>query len=176
MEEVWKEIRGYEGLYEVSNLGRVRRASISNRLHNDGILKPIKRNNYLKVVLSKEGNKTDYFIHRLVAETFIENPNNLPYVNHIDEVKTNNTTNNLEWCDALYNTNYGSGILRRSTTKVLNGKTCKPIEVENTLTKEITTHRNMTECALFYGTSRIQLRRCIRNNKLLNNILKVKEL
>ncbi|WP_294166690.1 NUMOD4 domain-containing protein [uncultured Clostridium sp.] len=62
MEEVWKEIRGYEGLYEVSNLGKVRRTSISNRLHNDGILKPIRRNNYLKVVLSKEGNKTDYFM------------------------------------------------------------------------------------------------------------------
>ena len=57
MEEFWKEIRGYEGLYEVSNLGRVRRTSISNRLHNDGILKPIKRNNYLKVVLSKGGTR-----------------------------------------------------------------------------------------------------------------------
>lgn len=176
MEELWKEIRGYEGLYEVSNLGRVRRTTSSNRLHTNGVLKPIYRNKYLKVVLSKCGIKKDYFIHRLVAETFIENATNLPYVNHKDEDKTNNIVSNLEWCTALQNTNYGTCILRRSVTKVLNSKTCKPIEVENILTKEVTTHRNMTECALYYNTSRVQLRRCIRNNKLLNNILKLKEL
>ena len=53
MEELWKEIRGYEGLYEVSNLGRVRRTTSSNRLHTNGVLKPIYRNKYLKVVLSR---------------------------------------------------------------------------------------------------------------------------
>lgn len=176
MEEFWKEIRGYEGLYEVSNLGRVRRTTSSNRLHTNGVLKPSRRGNYLKVNLSKDGKGRDFSIHRLVAETFIPNPNNYPQVNHKDEVKTNNIVENLEWCTALQNTNYGTCVLRRSTSKVLNNKTCKPIEVENTLTGEITTYRNMTECALYYNTSRIQLRRCIRDSKLLNNILKIKEI
>ena len=98
MIEEWRDVPGYEGLYEVSNFGRVRR--------NGKILKPSKdKDGYLQVSLSKNGIKTTT-IHRLVARAFIPNPQNLPQVNHKDEDKTNNTVDNLEWCTREYNMNY----------------------------------------------------------------------
>lgn len=97
--EIWKDIKGYEGLYQVSNLGRVK--------SNKRILNPSKTE-YLKVSLSKNGVQNTYYIHRLVAQTFIDNKNNLTHVNHIDENKYNNNVNNLEWCTNKYNINYGN--------------------------------------------------------------------
>ena len=92
--EHWKEIACYEGLYEVSNLGRVK-----SLLHGkDKILKPWKTHGgYLQVCLSKDGKVKHTLVHRLVADSFIPNPNNLETVNHKDEVKTNNVASNLEW-------------------------------------------------------------------------------
>ena len=99
MTEEFRDIPGYEGLYEVSNLGRVRR--------NGKILKPWKNNwGYLLVSLCKNGIVRNARIHRLVALAFIPNPQNLPQVNHKDEDKTNNAVSNLEWCTAGYNINY----------------------------------------------------------------------
>lgn len=97
--EEFRDIPGYEGMYEVSNLGRVRR---------DGkILKPSKnKKGYLQVSLCKNGTKKNARIHRLVAQSFISNPQNLPQINHKDEDKTNNAVENLEWCDSKYNNNY----------------------------------------------------------------------
>lgn len=100
MIEEWKDISGYEGLYEVSNLGRVRR--------NGKILKPLKDSGYLRAHLSKNGIAKKVLIHRLVAFAFIPNPNNYPEINHKDEDKTNNTVENLEWCSREYNINYGT--------------------------------------------------------------------
>lgn len=98
-----KDIKGYEGLYAITEDGRVwgykRKHFLSLIPDKDG---------YLKVGLSKDNKKKSYFIHRLVAETYISNPNNLPQVNHIDEIKQNNNVNNLEWCDYSYNVNYGT--------------------------------------------------------------------
>lgn len=97
--EEFRDIPGYEGLYEVSNLGRVRR--------NGKILKPSKnKKGYLQVSLCKNGTKKNARIHRLVAQSFISNPQNLPQINHKDEDKTNNAVENLEWCDSKYNNNY----------------------------------------------------------------------
>lgn len=99
--EEFRDIPGYEGVYEVSNLGRVRR--------NGKILKPGKnRYGYLYLNLSKNGTRRNATIHRLVAQSFIPNPQNLPEINHKDEDKTNNTVDNLEWCTREYNSNYGS--------------------------------------------------------------------
>ncbi len=98
MKEIWKDIKGYEGLYWVSNLGRIK--------SKQKILKPIK-GEYLKVGLSKEGIQKTVTVHRLVASAFILNPNNYNYVNHIDENKYNNISSNLEWCTNKYNVNYG---------------------------------------------------------------------
>lgn len=108
MKEEYKDIEGYEGLYQVSNLGNVK--SLDNdKERKDKILKPAKlKNGYLQVTLCKEGKRKIYKIHRLVAQTFIENPNNLPQINHKDEDKTNNHITNLEFCDRKYNCNYGT--------------------------------------------------------------------
>ena len=97
--EEFRDIPGYEGVYEVSNLGRVRR--------NGRILKPTNdRGGYLFVNLCKNGTRKTVKIHRLVAYAFLPNPQNLPQINHIDEDKTNNAVDNLEWCDSKYNVNY----------------------------------------------------------------------
>ena len=117
MEEVWKDIKGYEGLYKVSNFGRVKslcRKSICGSHYitiKEKILKPSKTGSdrkYLHIILAKDGINISKFIHRLVAEAFIPNPNNLPQINHKDEDPSNNCVYNLEWCDAKYNCNYGS--------------------------------------------------------------------
>ena len=103
--ETWKAIAGYEGLYEVSDQGRVK----SLKYGKEKILKPQKnRGGYLKVVLYKDGHAKTVKVHRLVAEAFIPNPNNLETINHKDEVKTNNAVSNLEWMSQKDNNNYGT--------------------------------------------------------------------
>ena len=109
MKEIWKDIKDFEGLYQVSNLGNVRRIKfINNKIEKEKItmLKPNK-NIYLQVMLCKNGKTKRKNVHRLVAETFIDNPNNYDCVNHKDENKHNNSINNLEWCTRIYNMNYG---------------------------------------------------------------------
>ena len=111
MEEIWCPIKGYEGIYEVSDQGRVR----SLKFGKERILKQGKpQNGYLQVDLYKNGEQKKYLVHRLVSKTFIPNPDNLPEVNHIDEDKENNTVQNLEWCDRKYNQNYGNRTQRQS--------------------------------------------------------------
>ena len=111
--EEWKDIKGYEGLYQVSNLGRVKSLCRNEEGHTksycrkEKILKPAKTH-YLFVCLCKNGVKKNYRIHRLVAETFLPNPNGYKEVNHKTEDKTDNSVENLEWCDRVYNNNYGS--------------------------------------------------------------------
>ena len=124
--EIWKPIDGYENLYEVSNHGRVRSldhyASNGQKLilYKGKVLSPnMGTNGYYSVQLSKNNKIVRKMIHRLVALTFIKNPNPDKYnmVNHKDEVRTNNNANNLEWCNAKYNTNYGTGMKRLSELK-----------------------------------------------------------
>lgn len=107
--EVWKDIVGFEGIYEVSNQGKVR------RFDNQKIkAAPLNAYGYPQVSLYKNGKVYLRRVHRLVAMAFIPNPNNLPMINHKDEVPTNNNVDNLEWCDAKYNVNYGSGNEKRA--------------------------------------------------------------
>ena len=109
--EHWKSITGYDGLYEVSDLGRVK----SLKYGKERILKPRETHGgYLKVALCKDGKVEQSKIHRLVAKAFIPNPNNLETVNHKDEVKTNNTVSNLEWMSQKDNINYGTRNKRAS--------------------------------------------------------------
>lgn len=98
-----KDIKGYEGLYAVTEDGRVWSHYRKRFLNPTADAK-----GYLRVDLYKDKKKQNYKIHRIVAEAYIDNPNNLPQVNHKDENKENNCVDNLEWCDTTYNLNYGS--------------------------------------------------------------------
>lgn len=95
MKEIWKDVKGFEGLYMISNLGRIKHYSNKNKWK---ILKQTnKKGSYFKIVLKCKDYTKSTRIHRLVAEAFIPNPNNLPQVNHIDMNKQNNKVDNLEW-------------------------------------------------------------------------------
>lgn len=113
MDEIWKDIEGYEGLYQVSNLGRVK-AFAKKGLWQDRILSCANSFGYRMIYLRKNGRRNYHAVHRLVAKSFIPNPKKLPFVNHKNEKKDDNRVDNLEWCDAKYNTNYGTGIKRRA--------------------------------------------------------------
>ena len=109
MKEKWKDIFGYEGLYEISSHGRVRSSHADKSL----ILKLRKnRHGYIIVTLSKDSVLKTKQVGRVLALHFIPNPGQLPLVNHIDEDKTNNTVSNLEWMTHKENTNHGGGIER----------------------------------------------------------------
>lgn len=95
--EIWKDINNYDGLYQISNYGRVK--SLATRFKIDKVLKSKQTKiKYLSVVLCKDKHQNRKYIHRLVAQAFIPNPDNLPQVNHKDGDKTNNHYKNLEWC------------------------------------------------------------------------------
>lgn len=130
MEEIWKPVKGFEGYYEVSNLGRVRsidRVVVDNVRNCERLLKGkilIQRNNsngYMGIMFCKEHKLYNKYVHRLVAETFIPNPDNLPQVNHKDEDKSNNRADNLEWCTSFYNNEYGTRKKRWYETRIKNG-------------------------------------------------------
>ena len=106
MEEIWKPVRNYEGLYEVSNLGRVKSLNY-NRTGKERIMKGLDNGHgYLFVQLCKDGKVNNCRINRLVAQAFLPNPNNLPEVNHKDKIRTNNRVDNLEWCTTQHNIEY----------------------------------------------------------------------
>jgi len=124
VEETWKDVVGYEGLYQVSDLGRIKSICSHVRLQNGElmkkkphILKPQERCGYKCVNLFKDGCSRTINIHRLVAEVFLPNPHKYSVINHKDENKSNNSLSNLEWCTHAYNLNYGTAPRRRSISQ-----------------------------------------------------------
>ena len=131
--EIWKDIEGFEGLYKVSNLGRIKslnyRCTKKEKLLKHGSDK----DGYLNVKLCKEGKVKSRSVHRLVAQAFIPNPDNKPEVNHKDEDKTNNKVENLEWVTSKENINYGTRTERCSKPIYgINIKTNERIEFPST--------------------------------------------
>ena len=130
MEEIWKPVKGFEGYYEVSNLGMVRsidRVVVDTVRNCERLLKGkvlIQKDNgngYKNVMFCKEHKLYNKYVHRLVAEAFILNKDNLPQVNHKDEDKSNNRVDNLEWCTSFYNNEYGTRKKRWYETRIKNG-------------------------------------------------------
>lgn len=104
--EVWKDIEGYEGIYQISNLGNVLSLNYCLRGYSKCLTPKINKKGYSWVELRKNGTRQQVLLHRLVAQAFLENPNNYPIVNHKDENPLNNTASNLEWCTHSYNVLY----------------------------------------------------------------------
>lgn len=142
--EVWKPVVGYEGLYEVSSFGRVRSIdrittnSLGRKYFSKGVILKwaLNRGGYPIVGLSLHGKYYSRTIHRLVAEAFIGNPNNLPSINHKDEDKTNNKVENLEFCTVKYNNNYGNHNTKQSATRRADPNLTKSV-LKLSLTGEI---------------------------------------
>lgn len=152
MKEIWKAIPGYEGSFEVSNLGNFR--SLDRMVPSKyGTLrnypgKPLKveemKDGYKRIVLMKDAKKKRYMCHRLVAETFIENPNNLPFVNHIDGNRGNNSIDNLEWCTQEENEQHAVNVLGKTMKGKTNPKTVLCVELNKTF-------KSMRQAVLFLG-------------------------
>lgn len=138
-DEVWKDVVGYEGLYKVSDRGNVysvERIGTNNRKFGGIILKSrYDKNGYPRVTLCENGIMKTKVVHRIVAEAFVPNPNGLPQVNHLDEVKDNNNVENLEWCDSRYNSNYGTR----------NERLSKKVRATNVETGEVLTFNSTVE-------------------------------
>lgn len=146
-----KDIKGYEGLYAVTSCGKVwsyrRKIFLSQRFDKDG---------YPRVDLYKNRKVKTFFIHRLVAEAYIPNPDNLPQINHKDEIRTNNYISNLEWCSAKYNVNYGT-----RTERAMQGvkKPVRCIELD-------TVYESQKAAAEALGIVPTAIGRCCRGKQL----------
>lgn len=139
-QEVWIDIKDYEGKYKVSNQGRVYSLNTHKYLSlgNNG-------RGYLFVSLWKNGEAKREYVHRLVARHFIPNPENLPQVNHKDENKENNCVENLEWCSNNYNNSYGTKKERAAKTLLNNGKTSHKVKQFTLDGEYVATYRSMRE-------------------------------
>ena len=158
--EQWKSIAGYEGLYEVSDLGRVKSLNY-NHTGKERILKPYKNGNgYLQVILRKDGHRKQPLVHRLVAKAFIQNPNNLETVNHKDEVKTNNVASNLEWMTQGDNVNYGT------RNKRVGEALSKQVQMFDKSTGELlATFPSTREAARVTGINQSHISSCCNGNR-----------
>lgn len=164
--EIWRDVIGYEGLYQVSNMGRVKSLSKYRRTIHEYISKPIilsprarDRKGYLAVALNKDGKVEQRGIHQLVAKAFVANPNGYTEVNHIDEDKKNNKADNLEYCSRSYNVNYGSRIAKQRIAVI------KPVEMLDDSGNVIMEFDSRRTAALHVGVDSSNIIRAIQTNR-----------
>lgn len=162
--EIWKDIEGWGGMYQVSNMGRVK--SLERTVWNgrgyyktvhERILKPKKdKDGYLQVQLWKEGKCKWYKIHRLVSQAFLANPQNLPEVNHINEIKSDNHVDNLEWVTCKENLNHGTRNQRISEKK------SKPVIAINKVSGLIMYWNSAKEASRVLGIAKSHICNCLK--------------
>ena len=180
MIEIWKDIKGYEGLYQVSNLGRIRSLdrivkSIYNskRKMSGKILKPNVIGRYAIITLyDNDGKAKNRTIHRLVAQAFIPNPNNYPIVNHKDGNRLNNSVENLEWCTQSHNVkeSYRLGIEKPNLTNLgkfgkLNKKAKKIKQIDTNTNKTINYFYGVTEANRKTGINFRNIHLCLQKKR-----------
>lgn len=154
MTEIWKDIEGYEGYYQVSNLGNfrsldrvVKYKKSGTRVYPGKSMKVEPTNEgYTRIVLMKDGIKKRYMCHRIVAHMFVDNPDSKPYVNHINGITYDNRAENLEWCTQEENEKHSIEVLG----KTMKGKTY-PKQVMCVETKRV--FKSMSECVRFIGNN-----------------------
>lgn len=155
MREKWRSVVGYEGLYEVSNFGRIRRIRI--------VVQTRKKHGYMQVSLKDSGGaRKSLRVHRIVAEAFIPNPEGKPQVNHRDENPENNRADNLEWATAAENTNYG-GRTARAAAK--NGSKTPVLQIEPGTLKVIAEYPGQSAAAKATGIRVSCINACLRGRQ-----------
>lgn len=158
--EIWQDIPGYEGLYQASTYGRI--IGLPKTTTQSGLIKAYatgKKKQYLAVKLFKgsKNSRKSFYIHRLIAETFIPSPKKLPYINHIDENPSNNSVDNLEWCTAVYNNNFGTHNARMAASK---SKAVLQFDMDGIFVKRFSSARDVERMT---GYSQANISACCRN-------------
>lgn len=147
MEEIWKDIKGYEGKYQISSHGNVKSLNYNRTGKEHLLIQSIDKHSYHSIHLCLYGKYKCFFIHRLVSEAFIPNPDNLPCVNHKDENKHNNHVDNLEWCTHKYNNEYGTRLKRVSESLLNNPYTSNKVYQYTLDGKFVKEWKSTRECA-----------------------------
>lgn len=174
MEEIWKNIKEYENMYQCSNLGNIRTldryvySKDGSRKHfrKGTLLKTIKnKNGYLQVGLNKNGCRKMKYIHRIVAETFLNNPNYLKVVNHKDGNKTNNKIQNLEWCTLSENSIHACRYLQKNNNKKNQTKKKVKVCIVDTLLNIEKNYESIQKTSDEINLSCTQIQRYLDKNK-----------
>lgn len=166
MEEIWKDVEGYEGLYQISNLGRLRsldKCDRFGRFFSGCIIKCHSSRGYINCCLHKDGKLKRTCIHRLVAQAFIPNPNNYPVVNHKDRNPSNNCVENLEWCTQKHNVHWDGAIERRAEAQRNRSDCSKMVNQYSLEGIFIKTWPSLGEIYKCLGIPKNDISRCCKN-------------
>lgn len=161
MVEIWKPVVGFEGLYEVSNFGRVR--SLKRNTTSGKIMtNEVNHKGYCRVTLTKNNKWKHFSVHRLVAEAFIQNPQNKSQINHIDGNKSNNSVENLEWCTASENQIHAR-LMGLNSIGMNNEMFSKPVEMYSILGLYLYTFKSIADAERHTGINHRAISSCCKH-------------